>query len=134
MALVEPWPGVPYLVLNGTSLASGRRMVTSPFVFPTRPSNARQSADTVPAANVGGATSTALDLFSLSAHDHRVSTSVNNSARFPWIESAGSFPTTPAIEHLHTLRREILHNTIVCIGVFLAAQTSQDCVATQAAQ
>lgn len=84
--LTRPWPNVPFLMFNGTSLASGRRLVMSPFVFPLQPDLAVVD-QTVEGA--GDADSLALDMMRLSSHDHRMSTAINSSARFPWIEPAG---------------------------------------------
>ncbi len=86
MVLTQTWADIPFLMFGGTSMASGRRLVTSPFVFPLEPDIAgADRSDTGP----GDADSMALDLLTLSGNDHRMSTAVNSSARFPWIEPAG---------------------------------------------
>lgn len=86
MVLTQTWTDIPFLLFGGTSMASGRRLVTSPFVFPLEPDIAEvDQSDT----GAGDADSMALDLLTLSANDHRMSTAINSSARFPWIEPAG---------------------------------------------
>jgi len=94
MSLIEPWQGVPFLLLNGTSLTSGRRIVTSPFVFPAQPMLPQQVAQSEAGAEVARLDTFAMDLLGLSSNDLRLSTAVNNSARFPWIEPAGRLKIT----------------------------------------
>jgi hypothetical protein len=94
MSLIEPWQWVPFLLLNGMSLTSGRRIVTSPIVFPAQPTLPQQVAQSAAGAEVARVDTLALDLLRLSSNDLRLSTSVNNSARFPWIEPAGRLKIT----------------------------------------
>ena len=99
MVLTRPWTNVPFLLFNGTSMASGRRLVTSPFVFPLQPDLAEvdQSDE-----GAGDADSLALDLMRLSANDHRLSTAINSSARFPWLEPAGRLPVAENLDERYT--------------------------------
>jgi hypothetical protein len=72
----------PLLLLNGTSVQLGQRLVTSPVVWGA-------SANTV-----GGGR---IDLHDLLGADLRVATAVHNTARFPYISPAGRL-RTPAGE------------------------------------
>ena len=80
-------------------MASGRRLVLSPFVFPAQADMAQAIGS---AAENADADSMALDLLSLSPYDQRVSTSVNSSARFPWIEPAGRVQIAADLDQRYT--------------------------------
>jgi len=66
---------LPHLLLNGTDVASGKRMITSTI---------RWSQDDPLFPDSG-------DFVQLTSHDVRLSTAVTNSARFPFISPAGRF-------------------------------------------
>ena len=99
MVLTRPWMNVPFLLFGGTSMASGRRLVTSPFVFPLQPNIAEADRSD---EGAGDADSMALDLLTLSANDHHMSTAINSSARFPWIEPAGRLAIAERLDERYT--------------------------------
>jgi len=65
-------PGMPIWIANGTNLATGSRLLTAPF-DPRKSWPFRDAADALSALNA----------------DVRISTAVNNTARFPFLEPAG---------------------------------------------
>lgn len=66
---------LPHLLLNGTDLRSGKRLITSTI---------RSSAEQPLFADSG-------DFLAMVGHDIRMATAVTNSARFPFISPAGRF-------------------------------------------
>ncbi|MBP6013702.1 MAG: hypothetical protein KBA31_15860 [Alphaproteobacteria bacterium] len=72
---------LPHLLLNGTDVVSGKRMITSTI---------RSPADRQLFADSG-------DFLALVGHDIRLATAVTNSARFPFISPAGRFVSTRAM-------------------------------------
>jgi hypothetical protein len=89
-AFLESWyepaggirPGLPLLFQNGAEVGSGRRIITAPVALdPRLPPRRGDMAGPVFAA--------ATDHLALSGRDVRLSTSVTNSARFPYVTPAG---------------------------------------------
>ncbi len=66
---------LPHLLLNGTDVVSGKRLITSTI---------RSPADKQLFADSG-------DFLAMAGHDIRMATAVTNSARFPFISPAGRF-------------------------------------------
>ncbi|MCE9522740.1 MAG: patatin-like phospholipase family protein [Alphaproteobacteria bacterium] len=71
---------LPHLLLNGTDVGSGKRMITSTIRW-------SQAEALFPDSG---------DLIQLVSHDVRMATAVTNSARFPFISPAGRFVSTNA--------------------------------------
>jgi hypothetical protein len=87
-------PGMPVWVLNGTDVTSGGRMLTVPFgsrIGMTWPFYA------------------SVDLLGLLGADVAISTAINNSARFPYLEPSGEVVSVNARPHqMHTGAPEVL--------------------------
>jgi hypothetical protein len=83
---------LPLLFLNGTSVKTGRRIITSDIAI--RPEC--KSSDGAPAAPD---LPSALDLFCLTRQPIRLSTAVHNSARFPYASPAGTLWATDEAGH-----------------------------------
>jgi hypothetical protein len=87
-------PGVPVWVLNGTDVTSGGRMLTVPF--------GSQIGMTWPFY-------ASVDLLGLLGADVAISTAINNSARFPYLEPSGEVVSVNAPPHqMHTGAPEVL--------------------------
>jgi hypothetical protein len=81
----EKW--LPVLLLNGSSVKTGRRIVTSDVALDVKCRSSDDSAElsTLPSA---------VDFFCLTRSPVRLSTAVHNSARFPYISPAGTIWAT----------------------------------------
>jgi hypothetical protein len=75
---------LPVLLLNGTSVKTGRRMITSDVALDTECRSAG-TAEGEPQVALA-----AVDFFCLTGKPIRLSTAVHNSARFPYISPAGT--------------------------------------------
>jgi hypothetical protein len=73
---------LPHLMLNGTDVGSGKRMITSTIRWSQRQPLFPDSGDFV----------------RLASRDVRLSTAVTNSARFPFISPAGRFVSAPPMK------------------------------------
>lgn len=71
---------LPHLLLNGTDVVSGKRLITSTI---------RSPADKPLFADSG-------DFFAMTGRDIRMATAVTNSARFPFVSPAGRFVSSKA--------------------------------------
>jgi hypothetical protein len=80
-ALPQDW--LPVLLLNGASVKTGRRIVTSDIAVEPRCVSSDQ-------ADTGQDLPSAVDFFCLTRRQIRLSTAVHNSARFPYISPAGT--------------------------------------------
>jgi hypothetical protein len=91
-------PGMPVWVLNGTDVTSGGRMLTLPF-----------------GSQIGMAWPfyASIDLLALLGADVPISTAINNSARFPYLEPSGEVVSVNAAPHqMHTGAPELLDGGI----------------------
>jgi hypothetical protein len=77
----RPW--LPVLILNGASVKTGRRIVTSDVAFEPK----CKSSDLL---YEGADLPSAVDFYCLTRRQVRLSTAVHNSARFPYISPAGT--------------------------------------------
>lgn len=92
---------LPELLLNGTSMGSGQRLVTTAIDLP------RPAPELVPAQQRVLLKLPPFDLFDVLCSDIPVSTAANNAARFPLVEPAGrltlrsdcSDAASPALQH-----------------------------------
>lgn len=82
----------PHLLMNGTDVASGRRLITSTIAF-------GQQGDGVEARTGDVLFADAEDLLVLLGTNVRLATAVTNSARFPYISPAGRFVRAPDGAH-----------------------------------
>ena len=80
-ALPQDW--LPVLFLNGASVKTGRRIVTSDIAVEPKCVSSDQ-------ADTGQDLPSAVDFFCLTRRQIRLSTAVHNSARFPYISPAGT--------------------------------------------
>jgi hypothetical protein len=89
-SLTGDW--LPVLLLNGTSVKTGRRVITSDIAIHPK----CQSADELP---VGPDLPSTLDFFCLTRQPIRLSTAVHNSARFPYVSPVGTMWATDPAGH-----------------------------------
>jgi len=90
------WPAdrktwLPALLINGTSAKTGRRIITSNFAIADDQRCFGQDATVRAVCDPGSSTfPDAVDFFAWIGREVRFSTAIHNSARFPYIDAAGT--------------------------------------------
>ena len=93
---------LPALQINGTSTKSGRRIITSNISIATDKKCYSENKDVIPYCQPGSRDfPDAIDFFAWIKKEIRFSTALHNSARFPYIDAAGTLrPATEPIDRI----------------------------------